>query len=90
MRIQPLVLASRAAVFAILSLVGALPLAGVNTAPIRLDLDATQAPTGVLHAHMTIPATAGSLTLAYPKWIPGEHAPNGPLGQVVRDRKSVV
>jgi predicted metalloprotease with PDZ domain len=49
-----------------------------------LELDATQAPTGVLHSHMTIPAPAGKLTLAYPKWIPGEHAPGGPLSQVVR------
>ena len=84
MRIQPLTRVSRAAVFAILSLVFALPAQGAQSSPIRLELDATQAPTGVLHAHMTIPATAGSFTLAYPKWIPGEHAPNGPLGQVVR------
>ncbi len=52
--------------------------------PIRIELDATQAPIGLLHSHMTIPATAGTLTLAYPKWIPGEHSPGGPLSQVVR------
>ncbi len=50
----------------------------------RIDLDATQAPTGVLHSHMTFPTKAGILTLAYPKWIPGEHSPGGPLSQVVR------
>jgi predicted metalloprotease with PDZ domain len=33
---------------------------------------------------MTIPATRGTLDLAYPKWIPGEHGPGGPLSQVVR------
>jgi predicted metalloprotease with PDZ domain len=49
-----------------------------------LELDATQASTGVLHSHLMIPATAGKLTLAYPKWIPGEHAPGGPISQVVR------
>src|ERR1700680_1880184 len=49
-----------------------------------LELDATQAPTGVLHSHLIIPATAGTLTLAYPKWIPGEHSPGGPLSQVIR------
>jgi len=59
------------------------PLAAQNL-PITLDLDATQAPTGLLHSHLTIPVTAGPLTLAYPKWIPGEHAPSGPLSQVVR------
>ena len=28
---------------------------------------------------LRIPATAGTLTLYYPKWIPGEHAPDGPV-----------
>jgi predicted metalloprotease with PDZ domain len=28
---------------------------------------------------MKIPASAGDLTLYYPKWIPGEHAPDGPI-----------
>jgi len=62
----------------------ALPVRGAETVPIRIELDATQAPTGLLHSHMTIPATPGDLTLAYPKWIPGEHGPGGPLSQVVR------
>lgn len=55
-----------------------------QASPIRIELDATQAESGLLHSHMTIPATAGTLTLAYPKWIPGEHAPGGPLSQVIR------
>ena len=57
---------------------------GGVTTPIRIELDATAAPTGLLHSHMTIPATPGILTLAYPKWIPGEHGPGGPLSQIVR------
>ncbi len=52
-----------------------------TAAPIRIVVDATDAPRDVLHAHMTIPAPAGSLTLYYPKWIPGEHGPTGPLIQ---------
>jgi len=28
---------------------------------------------------MTIPAAPGTLTLYYPKWIPGEHGPTGPV-----------
>jgi predicted metalloprotease with PDZ domain len=56
---------------------------GAAPTPIAIDLDATAAPTGVLHAHLDIPATTGTLTLAYPKWIPGEHGPGGPLSQVV-------
>ena len=76
--------ASITAVFVVWSLALLLPAHGAAAAPIRLELDATQAPIGLLHSHLTIPATAGTLTLAYPKWIPGEHSPGGPLSQVVR------
>src|SRR6516225_7037471 len=30
-------------------------------------------------ATLKIPAAPGDLTLYYPKWIPGEHAPDGPV-----------
>src|SRR5207253_1880304 len=30
-------------------------------------------------ARLVIPAQPGPLTLYYPKWIPGEHGPNGPI-----------
>jgi predicted metalloprotease with PDZ domain len=46
---------------------------------IRLKVDATQAPLKILHTHMVLPVSAGPLTLYYPKWIPGEHAPSGPV-----------
>ncbi|HEX9163745.1 MAG TPA: PDZ domain-containing protein [Thermoanaerobaculia bacterium] len=49
--------------------------------PIRITIDATDAPHDVLHSRLTIPATAGPLTLYYPKWIPGEHGPTGPIVQ---------
>ena len=44
---------------------------------IRADLRA--APQGRLRATMIIPVSAGPLTLLYPKWIPGEHGPTGPI-----------
>jgi predicted metalloprotease with PDZ domain len=47
--------------------------------PIRLDVDATEAPRKILHARLSIPAKPGPLTLLYPKWIPGEHGPTGPV-----------
>src|SRR5437660_4227460 len=50
---------------------------------INIALDATDAPRKILHAQLTIPATAGTLTLFYPKWIPGEHAPSGPAIDLV-------
>ncbi len=44
-----------------------------------LAVDATDAPRKVFHARMTIPATPGDFVLLYPKWIPGEHSPTGPV-----------
>ena len=52
-------------------------------APIKLDVDATDAPRKILHARLRIPAQPGKLTLLYPKWIPGEHAPTGPITDLV-------
>ena len=46
---------------------------------VTLFVDATSAPRKIFHARLKIPASAGDLTLYYPKWIPGEHAPDGPL-----------
>jgi len=46
---------------------------------ISIAVDATEAPRKILHAKLRIPATPGTLTLYYPKWIPGEHAPDGPV-----------
>ncbi|MBZ5663190.1 MAG: M61 family peptidase [Acidobacteriia bacterium] len=49
------------------------------TPRITVSLDATEAPRKIFHARLTIPSTPGTLTLYYPKWIPGEHGPNGPI-----------
>ncbi|MGC1644499.1 MAG: M61 family peptidase [Candidatus Sulfotelmatobacter sp.] len=46
---------------------------------VTISVDATTAPRKIFHASLTIPATAGDLTLYYPRWIPGEHAPDGPV-----------
>jgi len=48
-------------------------------APITLAVDLTDAPRKILHAVETIPVQPGPLTLLYPKWIPGEHMPSGPI-----------
>src|SRR5437764_7754518 len=54
-------------------------ISGAQTAPITLSRDLTDAPRKVLHATEVMPVTAGPLTVVYPKWIPGEHGPNGPI-----------
>ncbi len=48
-------------------------------ATVTLTVDATEAPRRLVRAHEVIPAGPGPLTLYYPKWIPGEHGPTGPI-----------
>jgi predicted metalloprotease with PDZ domain len=50
---------------------------------IELNVDARDVARKLLHAQMRIPASPGALTLVYPKWIPGEHGPTGPVTDVV-------
>jgi len=42
-------------------------------------VDASEAPRKIFHAQLRIPAKPGTLTLYYPKWIPGDHGPTGPI-----------
>jgi predicted metalloprotease with PDZ domain len=46
---------------------------------ITVSVDASDAPRKIFHAQLMIPAASGTLTLYYPKWIPGEHGPTGPI-----------
>jgi predicted metalloprotease with PDZ domain len=50
---------------------------------ITLAVDASEAPGKLFHAKIKIPVAAGPLTLLYPKWIPGEHSPTGPINELV-------
>ena len=70
----------RIPIFALVAAVSA-PLFG--QAPIRLRVDATDAPRRLFHVHMTMPVKTGPVTLLYPQWIPGEHAPTGPIANLV-------
>ena len=45
----------------------------------QLSVDATDAPRNIIHSVVTIPAVPGAMTLVYPKWIPGNHRPTGPI-----------
>ena len=59
--------------------------AGLSSArdrPVQLEVDAREAPRKIFHAKMTIPAQEGRLTLLYPKWLPGEHGPTGPIADL--------
>ncbi len=52
---------------------------GASAPTVVLSVDASEAPRKILHAQLRIPAKPGTLTLYYPKWIPGEHGPTGPI-----------
>lgn len=66
--------------FAALSAVIACPLFASAQAPtMTLAVDLTDAPRRVLHATETLTVQPGPLTVVYPKWIPGEHMPSGPI-----------
>jgi predicted metalloprotease with PDZ domain len=50
--------------------------------PITLEVDAREAPRKIFHAKLSIPVRTGPLTLLYPKWMPGEHSPTGPIADL--------
>lgn len=53
--------------------------AGSAAAAVKMDVDLTDSGRRVFHAVLTFPARAGEFALVYPKWIPGEHGPSGPV-----------
>jgi predicted metalloprotease with PDZ domain len=61
-----------------------------ETSPaIILDVDATTISRKILSARESFPITsplAHTVDLVYPKWIPGNHAPTGPIGDLVNLR----
>jgi predicted metalloprotease with PDZ domain len=68
---------------------------------ITVAVDASDAPGKIFHSKLTMPVKPGPMTLLYPKWIPGEHSPTGPItdltglhitaaGQAVRWRRDDV
>jgi predicted metalloprotease with PDZ domain len=65
-----------------------LPHRAAAAQPVTLVLDASQAARGIAYAHERIPVSPGPLTLVYPKWIPGEHGPTGPLADMAALRMS--
>lgn len=50
---------------------------------IRLDVDASDLQRRIIRVKETIPvAQPGRMTLLYPQWLPGSHAPRGPIEKV--------
>ena len=57
--------------------IGSAPYPGTLT----LQVDATDLDRKIFRVKESVPVRPGPLTLLYPQWLPGEHAPNGPVGQ---------
>ncbi len=49
---------------------------------IAIHVDASDTAQGIFRVHESIPVKAGELILLYPKWIPGNHSPTGPIDKV--------
>ena len=50
---------------------------------ITLAVDASEAARGLIHVHEQMTVTPGKFWVFYPKWIPGEHSPTGPINNLV-------
>jgi predicted metalloprotease with PDZ domain len=72
-----------AALFLLLGVMSALLTAAMastaSPGPISISVDATQVSRRVLHAKLVFPVRPGPLTLYYPKWMPADHSPDGPI-----------
>src|SRR5262245_60166954 len=49
---------------------------------VKIEVDLREAPKRIYHAKMEFAVKPGPFTLVSPKWIPGEHARNGPITDV--------
>lgn len=56
---------------------------------LTLLVDAREAPRNLLHEKLTVPVSGGPVTLVFPKWVPGEHAPANPVVDLVMLEGSV-
>jgi predicted metalloprotease with PDZ domain len=67
----------------LLALPAPIPVARAMPYPglLKLEVDATDVARHLFRVRETIPVSRpGRITLSLPKWIPGEHAPSGPIG----------
>jgi len=69
-------------VLTIVAALAAPALLAQSSQTISLTVDATQAPIKLVRSHIVMLVKPGPLTLYYPKWIPGEHGPDGPIANL--------
>lgn len=74
----------------------ALGLGGLASAPsraddrplIQLQVDASDLARRIQHVRLQMPVQPGPFRMWYPRWIPGNHAPTGPINQIAGLRLS--
>jgi predicted metalloprotease with PDZ domain len=54
-----------------------------HAADLTVRLDASDVTRKRVHTELVLAVAAGPLTLVFPKWIPGEHGPTGPLQSMI-------
>ena len=60
------------------------------SAPMRLEVDATDIARAIFRVKQTVPVEAGKpLILLYPQWLPGKHGPRGALAEMAGLKISV-
>ncbi len=57
-------------------------LAIAQKTPIQITADLSEAPRRLYHAEIELPVKPGPVSLITPQWIPGNHAPTGPVAHI--------
>jgi predicted metalloprotease with PDZ domain len=57
---------------------------GQSRDPIVIQIDASDVRRNLIHVKEEIPATPGQFLIRFPKWIPGDHSPSGPLRNAIQ------
>jgi predicted metalloprotease with PDZ domain len=57
--------------------------ANLSAQMIQLNVDLTDAPRNIFHERLVLPVKPGPNTFVYPKWIPGNHRPSGPITNLI-------
>jgi predicted metalloprotease with PDZ domain len=86
--VEPNVRKYRLLILSVLIQLCALTALGQTPVVIKMDVDATEAARNILHTTIRVPVKPGPFSFFYPKWIPGEHSPTGPINDIVGLRVS--
>ena len=72
----------RVRVLAVAALLATLPAASALAVDFTVNVDARETARGLLHVTQSFPGRTGTVSITYPRWIPGEHGPTGPTVDV--------